>query len=100
MRPGPQRRPAPRIVSFPSCDAVPESSLQSLRELGGQLDARCGVEVPADLEFLSRRAQHEARAVAFALLQLERRAPRVELVARGAARLRHLDREPPGIQLD
>src|SRR5688572_3017402 len=55
---------------------VPDSDLQSLRQLGGQLDARLGVQMPPDLQFLALCPQQHARAVSLVLLQAHHRAVR------------------------
>src|SRR3982750_381768 len=67
----------------------PDLGAESLFQLAGEAHARFFVEVPSYPQRLSRPAQHDMRA-----LHLDARAARVELIARDALGLAHLDAQP------
>src|SRR5882762_11044106 len=80
----------PFMLFFPR-SLGPQSSLQ----LGAERDARFVVEMPPQLERLPVRAQHDVRPVHF-----NAHAARIELVAREAPAIGHLDLEPATLERD
>src|SRR5438874_10576069 len=88
--PSARRSFEPFILFFP-----PNLDPQPFLELHGERGARLVVEMPPELERLPAAAQHDVPAVAF-----DTHRAGVELVARDTRGLRHLDGEPPAVELD